>query len=41
MHVALASLYMADERFAASFEQHGEGLARFLAAAIQANAARH
>jgi len=41
MHVGLAEMYVADDRFKARFEQHGEGLAGFLAEAIRANAARH
>ena len=40
MHVCLADLYEDDPRFAANIDQHGEGLARFLSAAIRANAAR-
>ncbi len=40
MHAGLAQLYTEDPRFAASFEKYGEGLAAFLATAIQANAAR-
>ncbi len=40
MHSGLARLYTADPRFAASFDKYGEGLAEFLAAAIEANAAR-
>jgi MerR family transcriptional regulator, thiopeptide resistance regulator len=40
MHVGLGELYVADERFAASFDRHGEGLAEFVAAAIRANAER-
>lgn len=41
MHAGLAGLYLADERFAAHFDRHGEGLAAFVAEAIRANAARH
>ena len=40
MHAGLAQLYVQDERFAAYFDRHGEGLARYVAAAIEANAAR-
>lgn len=39
MHAGLAEMYVADERFAAHFERHGDGLAAFFAAAIRANAA--
>jgi hypothetical protein len=41
MHAGLAALYVADERFAAHFDRHGEGVAGYLASAIQANAARN
>ena len=40
MHVALADMYEADERFAANIDKHGEGLTPFLAAAVRANASR-
>jgi DNA-binding transcriptional MerR regulator len=40
MHEGLAGLYVSDDRFKASLERHGEGLAQFLADAIQANGAR-
>ncbi|MEM7479731.1 MAG: MerR family transcriptional regulator [Acidobacteriota bacterium] len=40
IHSGLAHLYETDLRFAASFEEHAEGLAAFLAAAIRANSAR-
>ncbi len=40
LHAGLAQLYTEDPRFAASFDKYGEGLATFLAAAIQANADR-
>lgn len=40
MHVALAAMYTADSRFAATFERYGEGMAAFLAASIRANADR-
>lgn len=40
MHCGLADMYEADERFRATFEKHGEGLAGFLVAAIRANAGK-
>lgn len=40
MHVGLAQMYVADERFAAHYDKHGEGLCAYVAAAIKANAAR-
>ena len=40
MHAGLAEMYVSDERFATTFEAHAEGLARFFAAAVRANAAR-
>jgi len=40
MHAGLAQMYVADERFRASFDKHGDGLAGFLAEAIRTNAAR-
>jgi DNA-binding transcriptional MerR regulator len=40
MHAALADMYEADARFAASIDGHGAGLTPFLAAAIRANAQR-
>ena len=40
MHAGLAEMYVSDERFAATFEAHAKGLARFFAAAVRANAAR-
>jgi len=40
MHAALADMYTADARFAASFDKYGEGMATFLAEAIRANAQR-
>jgi DNA-binding transcriptional MerR regulator len=40
MHTRLADMYEADERFAAAIDAHAEGLTRYLAAAIRANAAR-
>ncbi len=38
IHVGLATLYVADERFTAYFEALGKGAAAFTAAAIEANA---
>lgn len=40
MHAGLADMYEADERFAASIDRAGTGLAAFLAVAIRANAGR-
>ncbi|WP_419165171.1 TipAS antibiotic-recognition domain-containing protein [Candidatus Palauibacter sp.] len=40
MHRGLAAMYTADPRFTAYFEERHEGLAAFVADAIQANAAR-
>jgi DNA-binding transcriptional MerR regulator len=40
MHVGLADMYEADDRFRATIDSAGEGLTTFLAAAIRANAAR-
>lgn len=40
MHAGLSEMYTADSRFAASFDQHADGLAAFFAAAIRANGAR-
>lgn len=37
-HRGLADMYEHDARFAATIDQHGEGLTRFFAAAIRANA---
>ena len=39
MHTGLAQMYVEDERFRATFEKHGEGLADYIAEAIRANAA--
>ena len=39
-HRGMASLYESDDRFAASIDQHGEGLTPFLVAALRANADR-
>lgn len=36
MHQSLADMYVADERFKAYYDQHGEGMAQFLRDAIQA-----
>lgn len=38
MHVGLGQMYVADERFAAHYEKYAEGLAAYIAAAIEANA---
>lgn len=40
LHAALGEMYVADPRFTAFYERHGEGLAAFVRAAVQANAAR-
>ncbi len=40
MHVHLGEMYLADPRFTASYEQHAEGLARYVHDAIVANAER-
>jgi MerR family transcriptional regulator, thiopeptide resistance regulator len=40
MHRGLADLYENDARFAANIDRYGEGLTKFLVAAIRANAAR-
>ena len=40
MHLGLAEMYLADERFAAHFESHAAGLTAYLAEAIRANGAR-
>ncbi len=40
MHVGLAEMYEADDRFAANIDTHGPGLTGYLAAAIRANAGR-
>lgn len=40
MHAGLAEMYTADARFRAHYEERAEGLARFVADAIRANAAR-
>jgi len=41
MHANLADLWEADPRYAKNIDAHGEGLTRFLAAAVRANARRH
>ncbi len=40
MHLGLAEMYLADPRFTQYYEQRSAGLARYLAAAMVANAAR-
>jgi DNA-binding transcriptional MerR regulator len=40
MHAGLAEMYEADVRFSATIDAHAEGLTRFLAAAMRANAER-
>ena len=40
IHAGLGEMYMADPRFTAGLDRHAPGLARFLADAIAANAAR-
>ena len=40
MHAGLAEMYVHDERFAAYFDKHGEGLAAYVADAIRVNAQR-
>ncbi len=40
MHANLAAMYRADARFAAWFERYAEGLAEYVATAIEANRAR-
>jgi DNA-binding transcriptional MerR regulator len=39
-HAALGAMYVADPRFSAHFEKRAKGLAEFVKAAIEANAAR-
>lgn len=41
MHRGLAEMYLADERFTATFESVAPGLARYVHDAIVANADRH
>lgn len=41
MHAGLADMYEADARFRESIDEHGEGLAAYLAATIRANLARY
>jgi MerR family transcriptional regulator, thiopeptide resistance regulator len=40
MHAGLGRMYVADERFAAHYEQRAAGLAQYVSTAVQANAAR-
>jgi DNA-binding transcriptional MerR regulator len=40
MHAGIAQMYVEDPRFRATYEQHTEGLARFVHDAVQANAGR-
>ena len=40
MHAGLAAMYTSDERFRAHYEDRAEGLAEYVAAAIEANLAR-
>jgi DNA-binding transcriptional MerR regulator len=40
-HSNLAEMYVADERFAANYENQAEGLARYVHDAVVANAVRH
>ena len=40
MHVGLGRMYISDPRFTAHYEERAEGLAAFVAAAIEANARR-
>jgi MerR family transcriptional regulator, thiopeptide resistance regulator len=40
MHAGLGRMYVEDERFAAHYEQRAPGLAQYVSAAVQANAAR-
>lgn len=41
MHANVAAMYIADPRFQAHYDAHGEGLAAYIEAAVRANAARH
>ncbi|WP_394825649.1 MerR family transcriptional regulator [Pendulispora albinea] len=41
MHVGLGRMYVADARFAASYEKYAAGLAQFIADAIRFNASRY
>jgi DNA-binding transcriptional MerR regulator len=41
MHAGLGRMYVEDERFTAHYERLAPGLAAFVSAAVQANAARH
>jgi hypothetical protein len=40
MHAGLGRMYVEDERFAATYERIAPGLAQYVSAAVQANAAR-
>lgn len=40
MHVGLGQMYVSDPRFTAHYDKRGEGLAAFVAAAIEANGKR-
>lgn len=40
MHASIAQMYVDDPRFSATYEEHTEGLARFVRDAVQANAHR-
>ena len=40
MHAGLGRMYVEDERFAATYEAIAPGLAQYVSAAVQANAAR-
>lgn len=40
MHAALGRMYVEDERFTAHYDRRAPGLARYVSAAVQANAAR-
>jgi DNA-binding transcriptional MerR regulator len=41
MHAGLGRMYVEDERFTAHYERLAPGLAQYVSAAVQANAARH
>jgi hypothetical protein len=41
LHAGLGQMYVEDPRFTAHYEQVGHGLAQYVSAAVQANAARH
>jgi MerR family transcriptional regulator, thiopeptide resistance regulator len=40
MHAGLGRMYVEDERFTATYERIAPGLAQYVSAAVQANAAR-